>query len=31
MDMYRVSNGQIRETSHVEDVAGMLKQMEILR
>jgi steroid delta-isomerase-like uncharacterized protein len=31
MDMYRVSNGQIRETWHVEDVAGMLKQMEIMR
>jgi hypothetical protein len=31
MDMYQVSNGQIRETWHVEDVAGMLKQMEIMR
>ena len=31
MDMYQVSTGQIRETWHVEDVAGMLKQMEIMR
>jgi steroid delta-isomerase-like uncharacterized protein len=27
MDMYRIQNGHITETWHVEDVAGMLQQL----
>ena len=27
MDMYRIGNGQILETWHVEDLAGMMRQL----
>jgi steroid delta-isomerase-like uncharacterized protein len=27
MDMYRIANGQIAETWHVEDLAGMMRQL----
>lgn len=27
MDMYRIANGQITETWHVEDIAGMFQQL----
>jgi hypothetical protein len=27
MDMYRIVDGQIIETWHIEDIAGMLRQL----
>jgi predicted SnoaL-like aldol condensation-catalyzing enzyme len=30
MDMYRITDGQIVETWHVEDIAGMLGQMGLM-
>jgi hypothetical protein len=31
MDMYRFAHGRIVETWHVEDVAGMLGQLGLMR
>ena len=31
MDLYRIVNGRIVETWHVEDVAGMLAQLDLAR
>ena len=31
MDMYRIANGRIVETWHVEDIAGMLGQLGLMR
>jgi hypothetical protein len=30
MDMYAIANGQRIETSHVEDLAGMMRQLWLL-
>jgi len=27
MDMYRIANGRITDSWHVEDIAGMLRQL----
>jgi steroid delta-isomerase-like uncharacterized protein len=31
MDMYRIANGQVTEVWHVEDIAGMLGQLGLMR